>query len=403
MDVLPYGRQHITGEDLDAVGHTLASAFLTQGPAVECFEAALAEYCDVAHAVAMNSATSALHVACLALDVGPGDVVWTSPISFVASANCARYCGADVDFVDVEPDTGNLSVASLQAKLDAAVACGARLPKVVIPVHLAGQPCDMQDLARLADLHGFRIIEDASHAIGAQYRDAPVGNCTFSDITVFSFHPVKIITTAEGGVATTADATLHARMERLRTHGIDRSSSMQARHADEPWYYEQCELGFNYRMSDVHATLGTSQLHRLDSYVAHRHHLAQRYRDLLADRPLGLPGTDASSRSSLHLFAVQVGAGLALQQAADERLRLFRFLREQGIGVAVHYIPIHTQPYYRQLGFQSGSWPVAERYYAGTLSLPIFGSMSDAEQDRVIAALDKALVDCRAPVRQRAA
>lgn len=392
MPTLPYGRQEITSADLEAVLETLRSDFITQGPSVPAFEAKLADYCEAMYAVAVNSATSALHVACLALDVGPGDLVWTTPLSFVASANCARYCGADVGFVDVDPATGNLSVAALRDRLTAAQAGGGRLPKVVIVVHLAGQPCDMRGIAGLAAQFGFRVIEDASHAIGARYEDKPVGHCTFSDITVFSFHPVKIVTTAEGGMAVTQDAELHARMQCLRNHGIDRSAEMQARHPEEPWFYEQTRLGFNYRLPDVLATLGISQLDRLDAYVDHRHHLVERYADLLRGLPLRLPSAQPGSRSSWHLYAVSTARaadahGGSTASVARRRLLLFQSLREQGIGVAVHYIPIHTQPYYRQLGFGTGDFPVAEAFYAGTLSLPMFGSMTFGEQDRVVQAV----------------
>ncbi len=388
--VLPYGRQEITDADIEAVLSTLRSDFITQGPQVKAFEAKLARYCEVAHAVTLNSATSALHVACLALDVGPGDVVWTSPVSFVASANCARYCGADVDFVDVDPLSGNLCVAALHARLVAARRAAERLPKVVIPVHLGGRPCDMQAISELAAQFGFRIIEDASHAIGARYRDQPVGNCAFSDITVFSFHPVKIITTAEGGMATTRDGGLAERMQSLRSHGIDKSEEMQARHPEEPWFYEQTELGFNYRLPDVLATLGISQLDRLDQYIGHRQRLAERYAEQLDGLPLGLPSVPAGTRSAWHLYAVstaRVVSGSAQPNVTQRRLNLYRHLREQGIGVAVHYIPIHTQPDYHALGFVAGDFPAAEAYYAGTLSLPIFGAMTFTEQDRVVAAV----------------
>lgn len=380
---IPYGRQQISEEDIEAVVRVLRSDYLTQGPAVPAFEQAVARYCGAAHAVAMNSATSALHVACLALGVGPGDRVWTSPVTFVASANCALYCGATVDFVDVDPATGNLCATHLAAKLEQAERDGS-LPRVVIPVHLCGRSCDMKAIRALSRRYGFAVIEDASHAIGARYDGAPVGDCRYSDITVFSFHPVKIITTAEGGMAMTQDAALARRMERLRSHGITRDPADMTHAPDGPWYYQQIELGFNYRMTDLQAALGLSQMSRLDAFVDRRHEVAARYADALAGLPLGLPPAEPDGRSALHLYVVRVGAG-------HDRRTVFEALRARDIGVNVHYIPVHLQPYYAALGFRPGHCPAAERYYAAAISLPMHPGLSDADQDRVVMALRDAL------------
>jgi UDP-4-amino-4,6-dideoxy-N-acetyl-beta-L-altrosamine transaminase len=384
--VIPYGRQHITQADIDAVVEVLRSDFLTQGPAVPRFEQAVAGYCGAAHAVAVNSATSALHIACLALDLGPGDLLWTSPITFVASANCALYCGADVDFVDIDPRTYNLCPEALAQKLAAAEQAG-RLPKIVVPVHLTGQSCDMAAIHALSQRYGFRIIEDASHAIGGRYRDQPVGNCRYSDITVFSFHPVKIITTAEGGMALTNDAELAARLEMLRSHGITRDAEKMTRAPDGPWYYEQQLLGFNYRLTDLQAALGLSQMARLDDYVARRHEIAARYDELLAELPVVTPWQHPDGYSAFHLYVIRVEDG----GHKELRRQVFDGLRERDIGANVHYIPVHTQPYYQQLGFAPGDFPVAEAYYAEAISLPMYPTMSEADQDRVVAALREAL------------
>lgn len=379
--MIPYGRQEITAADIAAVTAVLGSDFLTQGPAVPCFERAIADYCGAAHGVAVNSATSALHIACLALDLGPGDWLWTSPNTFVASANCGRYCGARVDFVDIDPDSYNLSPTALAAKLEQAAASG-RLPKVVIPVHFAGQPCDMEAIAALGQRYGFRIIEDASHAIGGRYRGEAIGNCRYSDITVFSFHPVKIITTGEGGLATTQDPTLAERMARLRSHGITRDPAGMQGKPEGPWYYQQIELGFNYRLTDIQAALGQSQLQRVDDYVARRQRLAARYDRGLADLPLRLPYRDPGHQSALHLYPIQV---------LKDRRPIFEALRLADIGVNVHYIPVHTQPDYGQFGFQRGDFPQAEAYYDHAISLPLFPTMTETEQDRVMAVLTAAL------------
>ncbi len=379
--MIPYGRQEITAADIAAVTAVLGSDFLTQGPAVPRFERAIADYCGAAHGVAVNSATSTLHIACLALDLSPGDWLWTSPNTFVASANCGRYCGAKVDFVDIDPVSYNLSPTALAAKLEQAEASG-RLPKVVIPVHFAGQPCDMEAIATLSQRYGFRIIEDASHAIGGRYRGEAIGNCRYSDITVFSFHPVKIITTGEGGLATTNDPALAERMARLRSHGITRDPAGMQGKPEGPWYYQQIELGFNYRLTDIQAALGQSQLQRVDDYVARRQRLAARYDRGLADLPLRLPYRDPGHQSALHLYPIQV---------LKDRRRIFEALRLADIGVNVHYIPVHTQPDYGQFGFQRGDFPQAEAYYDHAISLPLFPTMTEAEQDRVMAVLAAAL------------
>ncbi|HJV67913.1 UDP-4-amino-4,6-dideoxy-N-acetyl-beta-L-altrosamine transaminase [Ideonella sp.] len=384
--MIPYGRQDVTEADIAAVSAVLRSDFLTQGPEIPRFEAALAAACGAKHAVAVNSATSALHIACLALGLGPGDLLWTSPNTFVASANCGRYCGADVDFVDVEPTTGNMSAAALEAKLVDAERAG-RLPKIVVPVHFAGLSCDMAAIHALGQRYGFRIIEDASHAVGGRYRDEPVGNCRHSDITVLSFHPVKIVTTAEGGAALTQDDTLAKALERLRTHGITRDPAQMVGEPDGPWYYEQIELGYNYRLTDLHAALGRSQLDRLGEYVARRAELAERYDALLGDLPLTLPGRRADTSSAWHLYVVRVDE----PAGAPPRRTVFDRLRAAGIGVNVHYIPVHWQPYYQALGFRRGQFPQAEAHYAEAISLPLFPLLTDERQDEVVAALRRAL------------
>lgn len=383
--MIPYGRQSISNEDIQAVVDTLKSDFLTQGPAVPAFEQALASYCNVPYAVAVNSATSALHIACLALDVKAGDRVWTSPISFVASANCALYCGATVDFVDVEPDTGLMSVKALAAKLHQAAANNT-LPKVLIPVHLAGHSCAMQQIATLCQPYGIRIIEDASHSVGGSYlqqkdgQQQKIGSCQFSDITVFSFHPVKIITTAEGGVALTKDLTLAARMQLLRSHGITRNPDDMTEVSHGPWYYQQIELGLNYRMTDLQAALGLSQLKRLDTFVSQRLEAVALYRSLLQDLALDLPQECPSGQSAWHLYIVRL-------HDENQRLSVFETLRTAGIGVNVHYIPIHTQPYYQKLGFQWGDFPQAEYFYSRIISLPLYAGLTKQSQEYVASVL----------------
>lgn len=376
--VIPYGRQHITDEDVAAVEAVLRSDFLTTGPMVPTFEASIMAATGARHAVAVNSATSALHIACLALELGAGDWLWTSPNSFVASANCGRYCGASVDFVDVDPATWNMCARTLATKLAATPA--ARLPKVVAPVAFGGRSADLKAMRALADQYGFAILEDASHAIGGEYDGAPVGAGTFADISVFSFHPVKIVTTAEGGACVTNSADLAQRMQLYRSHGVTRDARLMRGESDGPWYYQQVDLGLNYRMTDIQAALGVSQMQRLAPFIERRRELVARYDKALAGLPLQRPaGDDANSKSAWHLYPVMVDPA--------ERLRVFESMRAAGILVNVHYIPIHTQPYYRDLGFAHGDFPEAERYYAGAISLPMFPALSDADQDHVIATL----------------
>lgn len=381
--MIPYGRQDISQQDIDAVVDVLGSDWLTQGPAVPRFEQAVLRYCGAAHAVAVNSATSALHLACLALGLGPGDRLWTSPNTFVASANCGRYCGAEVDFVDIDPFTYNMSVEALAIKLEKASAQNL-LPKIVVPVDFSGQSCDMLGIRELADHYGFTIIEDASHAIGGRYLKRPIGSCAFADITIFSFHPVKIITTGEGGMAVTNNGTLATKMRLLRSHGITREREEMSGEAHGPWYYEQIELGYNYRMTDMQAALGFSQMSRLDEFVAHRHHLADRYDTLLAGLPVRMPYRDPESDSAWHLYVIVL-------ENASSRHRVFESMRLAGIGVNVHYIPVHTQPYYRSLGFRFGDFPKAEAYYDAAFSLPMYFGLSDALQDIVVACLKESL------------
>ncbi len=384
--MIPYGRQSISEEDIQAVVDVLRSDYLTQGPKVPAFEQALADYCGASHAVAANSATSALHLACRALGLGEGDWLWTSPITFVASANCALYCGARVDFVDIDPSTYNLSVAALKTKLEKA-AKEQRLPKVVVPVHLCGQPCEMAAIHELSAQYGFRIVEDASHAVGGSYRGEPIGNCRFSDIAIFSFHPVKIITSAEGGMALTNDPKLAQKMELLRSHGITRDPSLMTHEPDGDWYYQQVELGFNYRMTELQAALGLSQLKRLDNFVTRRHLLAERYNKLLADLPVVVPYQHPDSYSGLHLYVIR----LQLESIQRSHRDIFGLLRERGVGVNLHYIPVHTQPYYQNFGFKEGEYPEAERYYSEAISLPMYPDLSEKDQDTVVETLRRVL------------
>ena len=384
--MIPYGRQDISQDDIDAVIEVLRSDWLTQGPKVPKFEQQVASYCGARHAVAVNSATSALHIACMALDVGPGDIVWTSPNTFVASANCARYCGAEVDFVDIDPNTWNLCPVKLAEKL-AEAEKNHHLPKVVIPVHLCGQSCDMAAIHALSQQYGFRIIEDASHAIGGRYRNEPVGNCRYSDITVFSFHPVKIITTAEGGMAMTQDPELAERMSRLRTHGITKDPAQMQNTRTGPWYYEQLELGYNYRMTDLQAALGISQLQRLDAFVAKRNELAQRYNALLGDLPLRLPQVIDDAYSAWHLYSVR----LRLDEIKRTHREVFEALREAGIGVNLHYMPVHLQPYYQGLGFRAETFPEAEAYGRDAISLPMYPGLTEDQQEFIATKLSEAM------------
>lgn len=382
--MIPYGKQEITQQDIDAVLGVLLSDFLTQGPQVPKFEEAIRHKVEAESAVAVNSATSALHIACLALGVGRGDSVWTVPISFVASANCALYCGAKIDFVEVDTTTYNMSISSLKEKLEYAAKNNC-LPKVVIPVHLSGLPCDMKAISMLSKEYDFSIIEDASHAIGASYEHEPVGNCRYSDITVFSFHPVKIITTAEGGIATTNNLDLAKKMRLLRSHGVTRDPELLQKKGAEGWYYEQQILGFNYRMTDMQAALGVSQLERLEKVVEKRNYLARRYDELLQNLEIELPLIPEDSYSSFHLYIIR------LKSSKLSRMEFFNYLRESGVGVNIHYIPIHTQPYYKQLGFQVGDFPVSEEYYDDAVSIPLFHTMTLGQQDRVIEVIKEAL------------
>jgi len=384
--MIPYGRQDINQEDIDTVVKVLSSDFLTQGPQVPLFESTITEYCGVEFGVAVNSATSALHIACLALGLGKGDYFWTSPNTFVASANCGLYCGAEVDFVDIDPETYNLSIKELERKLIQAKKDN-KLPKIVIPVHFAGQSCDMKRIYSLSQEYGFNIIEDASHAIGSKYLGKPLGGCQFSDITVFSFHPVKIITTAEGGLAATNDERLAERMRLYRSHGVTRDSRLTAKQVEGGWHYQQVDLGFNYRMSELHAALGVSQIQRLDKFIAIRHQYQQRYDELLKDLPLILPHQSSDSYSSLHLYPIQID----FTKTKKTRAEVFEILRDESIGVNVHYIPVHTQPYYENMGFKEGDYPSAESYYKGAITIPIFQGMTIKMQDKVVAALHKAL------------
>ena len=383
--MIPYGRQSISEEDIEAVVEVLRSDFLTQGPAVPAFEESVASLSGAKYGVATNSATSALHIACLALGVGPGDSVWTSPLTFVASSNAALYCGAGVDFVDVDERTYNMCPVRLEEKLDRAAQAG-KLPKAIIPVHLAGQSCDMQAIHAAASRHGVRIIEDASHAIGGSYRSKPVGCCEFSDIAVFSFHPVKIVTTGEGGMAMTNDPGLAEAMRLDRSHGITRDPA-QLQHDDVgPWYYEQLRLGFNYRMTDICAALGLSQMTRIEEFVARRREIAAAYDAAFADLPVTSPWQHPDTASAWHLYIIRIDR----QRTSRSHREIFDSLREAGIGVNLHYIPVYRQPYYRELGFGQGHCPNAEAYYAEAISLPMYFGLSDDEQRQVVAAVAEA-------------
>jgi len=384
--MIPYGKQNINQADIDSVIDVLKSDFLTQGQQVPLFEDKVAKYCGAKHGVAVNSATSALHIACLALDLGRGDCLWTSPNSFVASANCGLYCGAKVDFVDIDPVTYNLSSEELERKLIQAKRDN-KLPKIVIPVHFAGQSCDMRKIHSLSQEYGFKIIEDASHAIGGKYIDQPIGGCQYSDITVFSFHPVKIITTAEGGLATTNDKELSERMQLFRSHGVTRNPGLMSKLSEGGWYYQQVDLGFNYRMTELQAALGISQMQRLDEFVTQRHILQERYDSLLSGLPIIKPHQNQDSYSALHLYPIQID----LDSVDKSREKIFDELRQGGIGVNVHYIPIHTQPYYLQFGFKVGDFPNSESYYNRAISIPLFHAMTAEQQDEVLNVLMRVL------------
>ncbi len=387
--MIPYGKQQITQQDIDAVTNALVSDFLTQGPQVPAFEQLIKEQCQVGYALAVNSATSALHLACLALGVGKGDLVWTTPITFVASANCALYCGAEIDFVDIHAQTYNLCPKTLKSKLEYTKKNNLKLPKVVIPVHLSGQSCDMEKINSLSKEYGFSVIEDASHAIGGQYHQQPIGSCKYSDITVFSFHPVKIVTTGEGGVATTNDAGLATKMELLRSHGITREPSLMTEPTHGDWYYQQIELGYNYRMTELQAALGVSQMSRLTEFVEERNYLAMRYDKLLQDLPLITPAQIPGSYSAWHLYIIK----LKLNKINLSHRKVFDSLRDREIGANLHYIPVHMQPYYQKLGFQKGQLPQAEAYYERAISIPLYHHMPLEDQDRVIESL-RSILKC---------
>ena len=387
MEFIPYGRQSISEKDIETVVQVLRSDFLTQGPVVPSFEKAVAHKVGAQHGVAVNSATSALHIACLALGLGSGDWLWTVPNTFVASANCARYCGAKVDFVDIDPQTWNLSVSALAAKLEHHRNEGKALPKVLVPVHFSGQPTDQEQIWELAQEFGFKVLEDASHAIGAQQNGEPVGSCRWSDITVFSFHPVKIVTSGEGGMALTNDSELAWKMRILRTHGITREADRLELESLGSWYYEQQILGFNYRMTELQAGLGLSQLERLDEFVARRNQLAQRYDELLAELPIQLPKIQKGNFSTFHLYVIR----LSTRKHPEEHRRVFEELRKAGIGVNLHYMPVHLQPDYRRLGFRNGMFAESEAYGREAISLPLYPMLTQEQQDRVTANLKATL------------
>jgi UDP-4-amino-4,6-dideoxy-N-acetyl-beta-L-altrosamine transaminase len=382
MSFIPYGRQQISEQDIDAVVKVLQSDWLTQGPAIDRFEQEVANYCGVRYSVAVSSATAALHIACLAAGLGAGDSLWTSPNTFVASANCGLYCGASVDFVDINLDTYNLSVEALESKLIWAERHGC-LPKVVVPVHLAGQSCEMDKIAALAQQYGFTVLEDASHAIGGLYQGTAIGSCQFSDMAIFSFHPVKIITTGEGGMVLTNRADLYEKLIRLRSHGITRNPDLMKGESHGDWYYQQLELGFNYRMTDIQAALGVSQMQRLDEFVARRRFLAQRYDHLLQDLPFTLPWQHPDTESSWHLYIIR----LNLDKISETHFQVFDKLRKANIGVNLHYIPVHIQPFYQNLGFQWGDFPKSEEYYKSAISIPLHYGLTDKDQEIVIASL----------------
>ncbi|MDC3293771.1 UDP-4-amino-4,6-dideoxy-N-acetyl-beta-L-altrosamine transaminase [Alphaproteobacteria bacterium] len=385
--MIPYGHQDITDADISAVIDVLRSQYLTQGSKCPEFEVAVSKYCGAKHAIALNSATSALHVSCMALDLKEGDYLWTSPNTFVATSNCALYCGANVDFVDIDPHSYNMCMKSLEKKLKYAEREGA-LPKIVVPVHFAGQPCEMEKLHELSNKFGFKVIEDASHSIGSTYQGYKTGSCKYSDITVFSFHPVKVITTAEGGMALTNNPQIAEKVRRLRSHGIDKEKKYFNEDAQQgDWFYEQTELGFNYRLTDIQAALGVSQLKRLDNFVQSRHRVKNFYDEVLHELPVIIPYQSPNSYSSLHLYPIQIDD----MRCSIERKKVFDHMRREGVGVNVHYIPVHTQPFYKKMGFRAGQFPVAEGYYRNALSLPIFPKIQDHELNKVVKALKAAL------------
>jgi UDP-4-amino-4,6-dideoxy-N-acetyl-beta-L-altrosamine transaminase len=386
--MIPYARQEITEEDISEVEKVLRSDFLTQGPTVPRFEQSVIDYCGVSYAIAVNSATSALHISCLALDLGPGDWLWTSPNTFVASANCGRYCGADIDFVDIDSKTYNMSVDALSEKLIYAEKLG-KLPKIVVPVHFAGQPCDMPAIHSLSKRYGFKIIEDASHAIGASYNQIKVGSCVHSDVTVFSFHPVKIITTAEGGMALTNNKNIAEKLSRLRTHGITNDKTkMIHRSEDEIWNYQQIDLGFNYRMNDIQATLGLNQMRRLDQYIKRRHQIAKYYDTELKNLPFSTPWQAPNVYSSYHLYPILVKNNLD----SKPQKQVYEELRKKNIEVNLHYIPVHRHPYYENLGFKKNDFPVAEKFHREAISIPMYAMLKDEDREYIIKTLRKKIM-----------
>ena len=379
-----YGKQSIDQNDIDAVVEVLKSDFLTQGPAIEKFEKCVAEYCGAKYAVAVTSATAALHISCLATGLGKGDILWTSPITFTASANCGRYCGADVDFVDIDPSTYNMSIAELEKKLQAAEI----KPRVVVPVHLAGQSCEMDKIYKLSQKYGFKVIEDASHAIGADYKETKVGCCKYSDMTVFSFHPVKIVTTGEGGMVLTNDKDLYEKLVLYRSHGITRDPKLMTGTADGPWYYQQIDLGFNYRMTDMQAALGYSQMQKVNEFVSKRRYLTKRYNELLKNiNGIQLPDQNEDTKSSWHLYVVRVD----FSKISKTKNQIFAEMKEKGICLNLHYIPVHTQPYYENLGFKGGDFPNSEKYYEEAFTLPLYYSLTDEQQDHIVKSLVEVL------------
>lgn len=378
-----YGKQFIDEQDINAVIEVLKSDFLTQGPVIENFEKAVAEYCGAKYAVAVTNATSALHIACLAAGLDKGDMLWSSPITFTASANCGRYCRADVDFVDIDDSTYNMSVSALKEKLEKSKI----KPKVVVPVHLAGQSCEMREIYDISKQYGFTVIEDASHAIGADYKDTKVGSCKYSDMTVFSFHPVKIITTGEGGMVLTNNEELYKKLTLYRSHCITRDENLMTKEADGPWYYQQIGLGFNYRMTELQAALGLSQLAKVDKFVARRRQLAERYNELLKDLPLKLPYQNPDTDSSWHLYIVRVDFNKIKKTKKD----IFAEMKAKGVCLNLHYIPVHTQPYYQNLGFKNGDFPVSEKYYEEAFTLPLYYSLTDEQQEYIVSTLKEVL------------
>lgn len=379
---IPYGKQEISQADIDSVIEVLKSDFLTQGPKVSEFETLVAKLCNASYGVAVNSATSALHIACLALNVGENDLVWTSSVTFVASANCARYCGANVDFVDIDPKSYNMSVTALREKLEKADKLG-KLPKVIIPVHLAGQSSEMEEIYNLSLKYGFKIIEDASHGIGGSYKGSPIGNCKYSDITIFSFHPVKIITTGEGGMAVTNNLELKNRMDRLRSHGITRFPPEMTHPPDGAWYYQQLELGFNYRITDFQAALGISQMTRLHEFVTRRHEIANYYNELLSDKMVTIPWQHPDSYSAFHLYIIR----LKLDEMQYSHSQIFERFRSAGILVNLHYIPLYRHPYYEKMGFDKKNFPEAEKYYSEAISIPMFPGLTREQQAEIVRVL----------------